>query len=69
MLSYLTEHEGIDRVTAWCSAENIGSMRALKMAGMHLASVEKGGLSIGDRTYDKMIYEYTSKRTSEETLI
>ena len=69
VLSYLTEHEGIDRVTAWCSAENIGSMRALKMAGMHLASVEKGGLSIGDRTYDKMIYEYTSKRTSEETLI
>ncbi len=58
VLSYLTEHEGIKKVTAWCSAENIGTMRALKNSGMHLVSVEKDGITVGDRTYDKMNYEY-----------
>ncbi len=58
VLEYLTENEGIPCVTAWCAAENIGSRRVLEKAGMSLAHVEKDGLVIGDKAYDKMIYEY-----------
>ena len=58
MLSYLTENEGISCVTAWCAAENIGSKRVLEKAGMKLADIEKGGLVIGDNTYDRLIFEY-----------
>ena len=58
VLEYLTENEGIPCVTAWCAAENVGSQRVLEKAGMKLVSKEKAGLEIGDRVYDKLIYEY-----------
>ena len=58
VLEYLTENEGISCVTAWCAAENIGSKRALEKAGMKLVGTEKDGLVVGDRVYDKLIYEY-----------
>lgn len=45
-------------MTAWCAAENIGSHRVLEKAGMKLLSTEKNGLEVGDRVYDKLIYEY-----------
>ena len=74
MITYLTEHEGIKKVNAWCSSGNIGTMRALKNSGMHLVSVEKDAITVGDRTYDKMNYEYvagvpeeTEPSSSEET--
>ncbi|MBR6231025.1 MAG: GNAT family N-acetyltransferase [Lachnospiraceae bacterium] len=58
VLEYLTENEGISCVTAWCAAENAGSRTVMEKAGMRLARVEKGGLVIGEKVYDKMIYEY-----------
>lgn len=58
VLEYLTENEGIPCVTAWCASENIGSRRVLEKAGMHLVCTEKGGLTVGDRVYDKLTYEY-----------
>ena len=58
VLEYLTENEGISCVTAWCAAENVGSKRVLEKAGMKLADIEKGGLVIGDNTYDRLIFEY-----------
>jgi RimJ/RimL family protein N-acetyltransferase len=58
VLAYLTENEGISSVTAWCAAENIGSRRAVEKAGMKLVSVEEGGLTVGDRVYDKLVFEY-----------
>ena len=58
VLHYLTENEGIPRVTAWCAAENTGSRRVLEKAGMKLVGTEKDGLAVGDRVYDKLIYEY-----------
>ena len=58
VLEYLTENEGIPCVTAWCAAENIGSQRVLEKTGMKLMSTEKNGLEVGDRVYDKLIYEY-----------
>ena len=58
VLEYLTENEGVACVTAWCAAENAGSRRVLEKAGMHLAGVEKDGLAVGDRTYDKLNFEY-----------
>lgn len=74
VITYLTEHEGIKKVNAWCSSGNIGTMRALKNSGMHLVSVEKDAITVGDRTYDKMNYEYvagvpeeTEPSSSEET--
>lgn len=59
VLEYLTENEGIPRVTAWCASENTGSRRVLEKAGMHLVRTEKDGLTVGDSVYDKMTYEYT----------
>ena len=57
-LEYLTENEGILYVTAWCAAENIGSRKVLEKAGMQFLCMEKNGLSVGDKVYDKLMYEY-----------
>lgn len=58
VLNYLTEHEKISCVTAWCAPENTGSKKAMEKAGMQLVKTEKGGLAVGDKVYDKLIYEY-----------
>lgn len=58
VLEYLIENEGISCVTAWCAAENLGSRTVLERAGMHLTCTEKDGLTVGDRVYDKMTFEY-----------
>ena len=58
VLAYLTENEGISCVTAWCAAENTGSRRVMEKAGMQLARTEKGTLTVGEKTYDKQVYEY-----------
>ena len=61
VLDYLTENEGIASVTAWCAQENIASKRVLEKAGMQPAGVEKDGLAVGGKKYDKLCYEYRSK--------
>ena len=58
VLKYLTENEGISCVTAWCAAENAGSKKVLEKSGMKLVNKEKGGLTVGDKTYDRLDYEY-----------
>ena len=58
MLAYLTENEGIPCVTAWCAAENTGSRRVMEKAGMQLARTEKNALTVGEKAYDKQVYEY-----------
>ena len=58
VLEYLTENEGIPCVTAWCAAENVGSKRVLEKAGMKMVGTDKDGLVVGDKVYDKLIYEY-----------
>ena len=58
VLEYLLENEGISCVTAWCAAENIGSKRVLEKAGMQLVRTEKDSLSVGGKTYDRLIFEY-----------
>ena len=58
VLEYLTENEGICCVTAWCAAENTSSRRVLEKSGMQLVNIERDGLAVDDRVYDKMIYEY-----------
>ncbi len=60
VLRYLTEHEGIETVTAWCAAENIGSMKAMTKAGMKQTAVEKDSLEIDGKLYDKLIFRYTA---------
>jgi RimJ/RimL family protein N-acetyltransferase len=62
VLHHLTENEGIDCVTAWCAADNIGSWKAMEKAGMQRVTTEKDGLVVGDRTYDKLVYEYHVKK-------
>ena len=62
VLTYLTENEGILRVTAWCASENAGSRKAMEKAGMKLVCEEKGGLTVGDRTYDRLDFEYRKKQ-------
>lgn len=61
VLEYLTENEGIPCVVAWCASENIGSRRVLEKAGMSLVCSEKDGLTVGDRVYDRLTYEYRSR--------
>jgi len=58
VLEYLTGNEGIPCVTAWCAVENIGSRRVLEKAGMQLVRIERDGIAAGDRTYDKLVFEY-----------
>ena len=40
VLEYLTENEGIYRVTAWCAVDNIGSLKVLEKSGMQLVGIE-----------------------------
>ena len=42
----------------WCASENVGSRRVLEKAGMKLLGTEKVGLVVGNRVYDKLVYEY-----------
>ena len=58
VLEHLTENEGFCCVTAWCATENTSSRKVLEKSGMQLVHIERDGLVVGDRTYDKMIYEY-----------
>ena len=58
VLEYLTENEGIPCVTAWCAAENAGSRRVMEKAGMRLVGTEKNGLQVGEKVYDKLLFEY-----------
>ena len=58
VLEYLTENEGICCVTAWCASENISSRKVLEKSGMKLVDIERDGISVDGRIYDKMIYEY-----------
>lgn len=60
VLEYLTENESIPCVTAWCASENIGSRRVLEKVGMRLVRTEKDGLTVNNRMYDKLTYEYRS---------
>ena len=64
VLEYLTENEGISCVTAWCAAENAGSRRVLEKAGMQLVRAEKESLAVGEKVYDRMIYEYWKKESA-----
>ena len=58
VLKYLTENEGIACVLAWCAKENAASSRVLEKSGMQLIRTEKDGLVVGDRLYDKLVFEY-----------
>ncbi len=59
VLEYLTGNEGIFCVTAWCAADNIGSRKVLEKAGMQYICTEGNALSVGEKVYDKLVYEYT----------
>ena len=58
VLQFLTEIEDVFTVVAWSAEDNIGSRRALEKAGMVLESVEKNGLTVGNKTYNKLNYVY-----------
>lgn len=59
VLNYLSEHENIKTVSAWCASDNIGSRKVMEKSGMQMVCVEKGTLEIDGKTYDKLILEYT----------
>ena len=58
VLDYLTGNEGIHCVTAWCASENIASRRVLEKAGMKLVCTEKKDIEVGERVFDRLVYEY-----------
>ena len=57
VLHYLTEHENIKTVSAWCADENTGSQKAMEKAGMQMVCVEEGALEISGQRYDKLVFE------------
>ena len=57
-IRYLCEDENISVITAWCTPDNIGSMKAMEKAGMRYTFTEKDALQVNGITYDKLIYEY-----------
>ena len=65
VLRYLTAHEGIGTVTAWCAAENTGSMKAMTKAGMKQTAVVKGGLDVDGKTYDKLVFRYPADHAEQ----
>ena len=62
VLQYLTEHEKIKTVSAWCASDNIGSQQAMEKSGMQMVCVEEGTLKINGQTYDKLIFERTMRQ-------
>lgn len=62
VLHYLTEHESIKTVSAWCASDNVGSQKAMEKSGMKLIHSETGALTIKDRTFDRLIFDYTVKK-------
>ena len=60
VLTYLTQQGGIRTVTAWCAAENTGSMKALLKAGMKQTHMEQQGLEAEGKTYDKLYFSYSA---------
>ena len=65
-LHYLTEHENIKTVRAWCASGNIGSQKAMEKAGMKMVRAEKGELEINGKTYDKLIFEYVRQERIQQ---
>ena len=63
VLRYLTEHENIKTVSAWCVSDNIGSRKAMEKAGMKMIRSDKEALEINGQTYDKLIFEYTMQHS------
>lgn len=57
VIDYLINNEGIGSVVAWSAAENTGSIRAMKKAGMRQTGVEKDGLEVDGKKYDKVMFE------------
>ena len=64
VLHYLTEHEKIKTVRAWCASDNIGSRKAMEKAGMKMVRSDKEALEINGQTYDKLIFEYTFAKSN-----
>lgn len=59
VLKYLTEHEMINTVTAWCANDNIGSRKAMEKAGMEMTGIREKELEVEGKKYDKAVYRYT----------
>ncbi len=45
-------------MTAWCAADNIGSIKAMRKAGMRQTGVEPQALTIGGQCFDKLLFSY-----------
>ena len=58
VLLYLTEQEGIARVTAWCAGENAASRRTMEKAGMRRTGAEPDGLLLGGRRCCRLDYAF-----------
>lgn len=61
VITYLTRDNGIRTVKAWCALGNIGSKRAMEKCGMQQTGIVHGALKIGDHTFDRLNYEYTTR--------
>ena len=61
VLHYLTNDEKIKSVTAWCASENIGSIKAMKKAGMKRVGVEKEALQVDGIICDKLLFCFSKE--------
>ncbi|MBQ3461465.1 MAG: GNAT family N-acetyltransferase [Solobacterium sp.] len=60
VLRYLAGQEDIETVTAWCAADNTGSMKTMQKAGMKQTAIEKDALEVNGKKFDKLIFQYSS---------
>ncbi len=61
VLRYLTEHENIQTVSAWCASDNVGSRKVMEKAGMKMVRTDKRALEMNGQTYHKLIFDYTMR--------
>jgi ribosomal-protein-alanine N-acetyltransferase len=58
VLEYLTDHEGISTVTAWCAGDNAGSVKVMLKSGMVRTDTVTDGLEVDGKTFDRLLFAY-----------
>lgn len=58
VLEYLTAHEGIEAVSAWCASDNYGSSKAMEKAEMIQTDAERDAVEVNGQYYDKLNFKY-----------
>ncbi|MDY7093911.1 MAG: GNAT family N-acetyltransferase [Acidobacteriota bacterium] len=56
LVRWTFEHTPVERIEIRAAKDNVGSRRVAAKAGAHQRKVLEGGLEVGDRTYDAVVF-------------